>query len=270
MMDLQLICVDIDGTLLDDDKRLLPSVKESLKNASEKGISIALVSGRMPAGVSMIENELDVPCIKVCNAGTYVLLGNECISARYLHPDIMLNIYTNVAEKYQIPLWIFWNEEWYVTEVDDLIEREMEIVQYRPKLVDVRSLAAEWAKEGISPNKVLLAAKPEKIQIIHKELQASSYPHMSMACSADTFIEIFPEGTDKGRALADICNKLNINIKNTMAIGDQELDIPMIETAGVGVAMGNAIAALKEKADFVTKTNNEAGVAYALKRYLAE
>ena len=52
-----------------------------------------------------------------------------------------------------------------------------------------------------------------------------------------------------------------------IAIGDHELDIPMIETAGIGIAMGNAIQELKEKADFVTLTNNEAGVAHALQDY---
>ena len=53
-----------------------------------------------------------------------------------------------------------------------------------------------------------------------------------------------------------------------IAIGDQELDLPMIKEAGLGIAMGNAIAEVKAEADFVTKTNNEAGVAYALEKYL--
>ena len=55
-----------------------------------------------------------------------------------------------------------------------------------------------------------------------------------------------------------------------MAFGDQELDIPMIEKAGTGIAMGNAIEELKEIADFVTKTNNESGIAFALERYLTK
>ena len=65
-----------------------------------------------------------------------------------------------------------------------------------------------------------------------------------------------------------ICRNLQIDLKDTVAFGDQELDLPMILAAGTGIAMGNAIPLLKEKADFVTKSNNEAGVAYALERYL--
>ena len=68
--------------------------------------------------------------------------------------------------------------------------------------------------------------------------------------------------------LEAICRELEIPPSQAIAFGDHELDIPLIEAAGVGVAMGNAIPLLKEKADFVTKTNDEAGVAFALERFL--
>ena len=91
---------------------------------------------------------------------------------------------------------------------------------------------------------------------------------MEAARSADMYLEIYPKGMNKGRALNIICEKLNIDSSQAIAFGDQELDIPMIEAAGLGVAMGNAIEELKEKADYVTGTNNEAGIAQALGRYL--
>lgn len=89
-----------------------------------------------------------------------------------------------------------------------------------------------------------------------------------MARSADTFLEIFPKGVTKGTALKAICQSLDVKLENVIAFGDHELDVLMIEAAGVGIAMGNAIDELKAKADFVTKSNNEAGVAYGLEHYL--
>ncbi len=106
------------------------------------------------------------------------------------------------------------------------------------------------------------------IQAIHEEMKDGVWPDVDIAYSADTFIEIFPKGVDKGKALTIVCNHLGIDLQNVMAFGDQELDIPMIEAAGTGVAMGNAIPALKEKADFVTGTNNEDGITNALEHYL--
>ena len=69
-MKYSLICTDIDGTLLDQNKVLLPQVKEALKKEADKGVKIALVSGRMPAGVELIEQELGISCVKVCHAGS--------------------------------------------------------------------------------------------------------------------------------------------------------------------------------------------------------
>ena len=263
-----MLCLDIDGTLVTDDSRIPAPVIESLSNAAAQGIKIALVSGRMPAGVNKIEKELGIECIKVCNAGTYILMGERCISAQYLPIHVVWYVYREFAEKRKIPLWIFQEEDWYVTGIDRFVEREAKIVSYQPTVVDIEQLEKKWTQEKKGPNKLLVAADEELTLIILEEMEACGRQGFDMARSAATYIEIFPRGVDKGKALYTICRALNIGSEETIAIGDQELDIPMIEAAGIGIAMGNAIPELKEKADFVTKTNNEAGIAYALERYL--
>ena len=266
----KLICLDIDGTLLDDNKKLLPEVIQAIQEEAEKGIFIALATGRMPAGVDFIEKELGVQCIKICCAGTYVILGSECISAEYLLPNTMKDIYLEFAEKNQVPLWIFREKEWYVTDIDSYVAREIQIIQHQPKVAAMETLKEQWEKEKTGPNKLLIAASPEKIQTIYQEMKEQAHPGIDIARSADTFIEIFPKGVTKGTALLHVCEKLKISPKDTIAFGDQELDLPMIEAAGIGIAMGNAIPEVKEKADFITKTNNEAGIAYALKNYIRD
>lgn len=269
-MNYKLICADIDGTLLNSEKRLLPQVKRSLQEAAAAGIQIALVSGRMPSGVDFVEMQLGLDCIKVCNAGTYILMGDRCIGAEYLPNRIMKEIYRKIAVKNGIPLWIFRNREWFVSGMDDFIEKEIGFVAYEPELVDVEKFAESWEMEKKRPNKLLLAASPDKIQEFYHEIKCWELPEIDMACSADTFLEIFPRGVSKGKALEKICGELGIGLEHTIAFGDHELDIPLIEEAGMGVAMGNAIEALKEKADFVTKTNDEAGIAFALELLLKE
>ena len=78
------------------------------------------------------------------------------------------------------------------------------------------------------------------------------------------FLEIFPRGVDKGTALQAVCDALAIPAEKAIAFGDHEMDIPMLKKAGLGIAMGNAVDSLKEAADVVTRTNDEAGVAWAL------
>ena len=244
-MKYKLLCFDIDGTLLDDRKRISDSVKRSLRKASDMGIHIALASGRMPVGVEMIEKELGIDCIKICNAGTYILEKESCIDSKYLSLDSMRSIYKKIAEEKNIPLWIFREKAWYVTDVDSYVEREMQIIPYQPEVIAVDDLIKRWQGERKFPNKLLLAGNPEMIRVIHQDMQGGTWMDIDMAYSADTFIEIFPKGVDKGKALRTVCKYLGIELQSVMAFGDQELDIPMIEAAGTGIAMGNAIPGLK-------------------------
>lgn len=263
-MKYKLLCIDIDGTLLDDGKKIRPETIKCLKAASNQGLRIALASGRMPAGVDIIEQGLGIACIKACNAGTYILMGDACIASEHISNHMMKEVAQKIAAKHNIPLWVYQERDWFVTGIDDYVKREMKIIPYQPEAVNAAQLADKWEKEGKRPNKLLLAAAPDMIHAMCQEMEAQAWHEIDMARSADCFIEIFPRGASKGAALSAICRKLGIRLEETIAIGDQELDIPMIEAAGFGVAMGNAIAQLKEKADFVTKSNNEAGIAYAL------
>ncbi len=266
-MHCKLICIDIDGTLLNDAKEVLPEVKKAVRRQYDKGRKIALVSGRMPWAVSQVEKQLETDCIKVCNAGSFIIVDGLCVKEEVMSTHRMRQLYTNIAEKHHVPLWVFQGYKWYVTRTDHFVEKEMDIINYQPDIVNLYELAESWDKAGIKPNKFLIAAKEQKIEEIQAELEQWKNRTFNVARSSGNYLEIFPENVDKGKAIVSLCAILNISTENVVAIGDHELDIPMIETAGMGIAMGNAIQALKEKADFVTLGNNEAGVAHALNDY---
>ena len=88
-----------------------------------------------------------------------------------------------------------------------------------------------------------------------------------MSTSDETLIEINSKKASKGNALRELAKKLNIKEDEVMIFGDQKNDISMFDIAGFyKVAMGNAVSEIKERANYVTKTNNEDGIAYALRR----
>lgn len=266
-MKYRLLCIDVDGTLLNDNKKLSKQDVEAIKRASEQGIKVAIVTGRMPAATEFIVRKLQVPCILACNAGTCIVEDKQCISVECMPVPAMRMLYKTV-EKSGIPLWIFRERQWFVTEMDEYIQKEINTVHCIPEIVDIDILAQKWEKEKTGPNKVLICTRPDMIQEIYRELRKEDRQDIDMACSAETFLEIFPKGVNKGKALKLICEKLGIRQEEVIAFGDQELDIPMLQAAGMGVAMGNAIDELKQRADFITKTNNEAGIAYALDYFL--
>ena len=155
-----------------------------------------------------------------------------------------------------------------MTAVDSYVERESRIIHVKPEIVKMDELVKRWKEDGGGPNKLLAGADPSIISRIQKEMKAMNISGVDMARSSDIYLEIFPAGATKGEALEAICKKLGIFPEETMAFGDQELDIPMLKKAGTSIAMGNAIPEVKELADFVTKSNNEAGIAFALEHYL--
>ena len=124
----------------------------------------------------------------------------------------------------------------FVWSLDEFVEREIGIIRYQPEIVDVRSLTQQWEQEGTGANKLLVAANPEMIQEIHREMTERNWSDVDFACSSSCFVEISPKGINKGRALATVCEKLGIDLSETIAFGDQELDIPMVEIVGLGIA----------------------------------
>lgn len=81
-------------------------------------------------------------------------------------------------------------------------------------------------------------------------------------------ITIYPQGTSKGKGVELVCKRLNISVKDVMAIGDDEVDIPMLKTAGTGIAMGNSPDSVRRIADHVVPSCQEGGVAHALGKYI--
>lgn len=266
---IRLLCLDLDGTLLNDDKEIDPRDVEEIRRAAADGVTIALITGRMPAATDEVVKKLRIPCILACNAGTYILEKGTCIYREYLPLEAMRKVY-GVIESYQLPMWIFRHEDWMVTDLDAAVEKEIRTIRHMPRIINYEKLEKEWALTQKAPNKLLIGTNPSKVQEIYGILQSMKIPGIEMACSAPEFLEIYPEGTDKGKALRIICREKEIPLEETMAFGDQELDIPMIEQAHIGIAMENGISKIKQAAQFVTKSNNEAGVAYGIVKYLPE
>ena len=118
----------------------------------------------------------------------------------------------------------------------------------------------------------MLNARPDVIDKIKGEMEENIrqgiWTDISMAKSADFFLEIFPANIDKGSVLRSVSQLENIPLSETAAFGDHEMDIPMIRAAGLGVAMENAVPPLKDIADYITLSNDADGVAFAIDRML--
>ena len=265
-MKYSMICTDIDGTLVNNKSIVPDKTAAALKKAANKGIKLALVSGRYPSGVRLIEKQLGMECITASYAGGYIFKGNKCFYSKCLSLETALQIY-DIARENGGDCWFFCGEDWFVTEINAGVEVECKNVQSRPHVVSIMELDNICSQKNISPNKVLVTGEKDIVEKISCKLKDYNLG-VQLGYSSDIYLEVLPTGVNKGMALEKICEINNISIENTIAFGDQDLDTPMIEKAGIGIAMGNGVQELKNKAKYITKTNNEDGIAFALDEIL--
>lgn len=260
--------MDLDGTLLDEEKRVSERAKKALCEAKNRGIQIALLSGRMPHAVQMVERQLGFSCIVGSTAGTYIMMDGRCIGNHTMDLHNIILIFEKIARKYNVPLWVYQGTKWYVTKIDYYVQRESNIIHLDPEVIDPYELTKRMERENVAPNKLLFGASEDVIDAIKIDLQNADYPDLDFARSDTLYLEIMPKGANKGEALHTICDVLGIRSEKTIAFGDQELDIEMLTEAGLGVVMANAPENIKKIADAITSSNNEDGVAIAIEKYV--
>ena len=119
-----------------------------------------------------------------------------------------------------------------------------------------------------APVKILMSLQPEILPQIQAQIAAFLPDDLTVVQTAPFYLEVIPKCINKGQGVLDICRTLELLPEEVIAFGDAENDIPMLKTAGMGVAMGNAAPAVKDAADYVTLSNNEDGIAAALAKLL--
>lgn len=268
MMELQLIAMDLDGTLNNDEKRITEKTKQALMQAQADGIRLILASARPSPGLYRECDELGMRqyggILMSYNGGRIV----DAATGRVLFETTMeLDQTKDVLRKLEkLPVTPILDDgkQFYVTDkngykVDYECRNNNMICSKAENLADFLSFPVV---------KILMSMQPEELPDIQKRIAAFLPEALTVVQTAPFYLEIIPRTINKGQGILDICHILGIPAEAVIAFGDAENDIPMLERSGIGVAMGNAAQKVKDAADFVTLSNNEDGIAHALSRFL--
>lgn len=277
-MIIKAIVLDIDGTLLNTGKIIAEKTKQALIAAQEKGIKVILASGRPTTGMLELAEQLEMTKYEGFLVSYNGARVTDCLTKKVLFNQAM-SIETGQAilehlKKFDVIAMIDKEDYLYVNDVYsgmlDLPDGAFNIIEYEArggnfKLSEIDDLAA-FATFPI--NKILIAAQPEYLQKIAPALHAPFDEIVTAAFSAPFYFEFTDKGIDKAKALNTVFPEMGIHSENIIAFGDGHNDRSIIEYAGIGVAMGNAVDALKEIADDVTLSCDEDGIAAGLEKYL--
>ena len=264
-MNIQLIALDIDGTLTNDQKQITPATQDALLSVQENGTRLVLASARPLHGLLEFAELLQLKkyhgILMAYNGGKIIDAASEAIlSETHMSIEVTRKL-LRFLETLPVTVILDDGTQFYVTDPSGY-KVEYECHCNRMSCTQVDNLADFL---NFAPVKLLLSVDSSLLFEVQKTIALHLPPDLTVVRTAPFYLEIIPISINKGKGLSDICGRLEIPLSASAAFGDSENDIPMLKAAGWGVAMGNAEDAVKEAADTVTITNNEDGIAIALK-----
>jgi len=257
----QLLSIDVDGTLLNSQHQLSRSNKQTILSLSALGIPVSLTTGKHYDSIKHLIGELRLFAPQITSGGAVLkdVNGGNIYSAR-----IELAIVRQVAalaKRFEVSLivlgdycetlklfdhdlaYMLANNDPFPRHVNELTHSLQNPTHMMAVAHNRQSLLLEFEQE-------LILQFPQQLETIH---------------SAPYYLDIMPIGVTKGSALGLLAEKLNMNLSQIICMGDGLNDISSFDVCGYSVAMGNAKSKLKAKANYISKSNDESGVAYAIK-----
>ena len=267
-MKYKLLVLDLDGTLTNNKKEITPYTRDTLLEAQEKGLKIVLASGRPTYGIAPLADELQLAryegYILSYNGGQIIdWKTKELMYENVLSPEVYPYLY-DCAQRNNCVL-LSYNGEYIISENAD-----NEYVRHEAFLNKMKSITVPNILEVINHPvpKCLIVGDPDILVSLEKEMSEHLNGRMNVFRSEPFFLELVPKGIDKARSLAVLLEKLSLTAEEMMACGDGFNDLSMIKYAGLGIAMANAQEIVKAEADYITLSNEEDGVAHAVRTFL--
>ena len=275
-MKYKLVCIDIDGTLLNSRKMVTKKTKKVLKEAYDKGVHIVITTGRIFNNAAYYSDLLGVKSVVIAANGGIIREKDEdkIIYIKELEKGKCEKI-LELAEKYNVgahfhtPDKVFTNNYWQnIITYAAMSFRKPENRKVKTNVIKTKD---EWDKVFKEHSKdivkcIIIEFNKKKKAKFREEL--SKISGLEIASSGFYNIEINKEGTSKGEAVKYLADYYGIKREEVIAVGDNENDLSMIKYAGFGVAMGNAIEEVKKEANYVTDTNNNDGVAKLVEKFI--
>lgn len=264
---MKLIALDVDGTLLNSDHKINPKTRNSLIKALEEGNKVVIVSGRPTEAIRGLAAELEFDkhggLISAFNGGS---ISNYQTGEKITNHTIDLDLAKEILrETKDLDLEIIIPNEGKI-----ISDREEKYLAVERDLLGLEAIVDKNIRDAIDfpPNKLLFANDPEVLDKLIPILEEKYGDKTSLIRTQRFYYEIMPQNLSKGKSLLEITDYYGIDQKDIIAFGDELNDETMLEVAGVGVAMANAVDHIKEIADYITLSNDEDGIADYLETFV--
>lgn len=261
------ICTDIDGTLLNSERSLSPTLISVISCISPE-IPFFLASARMPAAMRYLLQDLNRPKESLIAYNGALVLDSEGKELESITiPISLVQEIVHAALPLALHLSLFHGENWYTPEADHWATREIQNTKVHPTWKSPLEVLEDWTSVNLGAHKVMCMGDPTKIALLYQVLLQKLGTQLHLYRSKDTYLEIAPKPISKATGLKKILSEgYTIGLDEVVAFGDGYNDIDLLQQVGWGVAVENAFPEVKAVANEITKHHKEDGVASTLAR----
>ena len=264
----KLVAIDMDGTLLKEDKSISDRTKKAIKDAKSKGVTVVLATGRPIEGVSKTLKELNMYTDK-----DYVLSYNGSLVQKTKSKEVISKVslkgedyhyLKKLSDEFNINIHAFSEKKGLVTPKNSkYTEVEAEINNIDINIIDM----SEIENDDVII-KIMMIDEPEILGAAIEKLPEEVYKKYTVVRSTPYFLEFLNKDANKGVGVELLAKHLGVKQEEIITLGDADNDLHMIEYAGLGIAMGNAFDSVKKIANYITDTNENDGVAKAIEKFV--
>ena len=263
-LDIKLVAIDLDGTLLLDNHTTAPENLAAIHRAEERGVVVMICTGRPYPSADAVATRLGLtnnPIISYNGAIVRMPGGGEVLFSQPMPPELAADVVEECVVR-RLQIHYFLDDVMYVPRVSAGARLYWSRTGMKPVPIgDQRNFA------GHSPTKILVYAGPEVVARLLPEFRERYRGKLYVTTSMPEYLEFLHPDVSKGHALQAMAAHYQVGREQVMAIGDLLNDLPMIQMAGVGVAVAHALPELKAEAQYVT-SDSEHAVAEALERFV--
>lgn len=263
-MEIKLVACDLDGTLLGKDEVLPEKAVAAIKQLEERGIPFTFATGRLPYMIDDYARQIGLTYPVVSCNGSILYQGDDILAENAFLVKPLRQLIEAAVDMGMTVVYSIKGKEYVLFETAWVLEKRRKFNRYH----DVHSFAEEeWGTVYVDKVNIVDEVRDGRVRELHpysdpleEQCTISHYGNVGM--------EIVAKGTTKATGLVQLSRRLNIPVQHMMAIGDSENDNAMLEMAGFGVAVGNAMESTKACADYICEGHGADGVIEAIRKFI--
>jgi Cof subfamily protein (haloacid dehalogenase superfamily) len=257
---IRLMVSDVDGTLVDHDKKLTAATVAAVKRLRDAGVAFTVISARPMSGIQPLLEPLGLDEDVAAFNGGIVFRRDGTIVSRHTIDEGVARGVIDMAAGEDVDTWVFADDQWFATDGEGPHTKSERVSSDQEPVIraDFDDLL------GRADKITFVSDDADRLHALYEKAHGQYGEQATIAQSQTYYLDVTALAANKGDGVAALARSNGVDLADTAVIGDQHNDLPMLARAGLPIAMGNAPDDVKAAARKVTRANDEDGVAHAI------